>query len=128
MTYLNTDLLAYLVLAVLAVVVVGSAIKVVREYERAVVFTLGRFSGIKGPGLIIIIPAVQQFVRIDLRTRVLDVPSQDVISHDNVSVKVNAVIYFRVIDADKAVPAGRGFHGCNQPTGADDTAVCPGQA
>jgi regulator of protease activity HflC (stomatin/prohibitin superfamily) len=74
-----------------------------REYERAVVFTLGRFSGVKGPGLIILIPFVQQLVRVDLRTVVLDVPSQDVISRDNVSVKVNAVIYFRVIEPERAV-------------------------
>jgi regulator of protease activity HflC (stomatin/prohibitin superfamily) len=80
-----------------------SAIRVLREYERGVVFTLGRFTGVKGPGLIILIPVVQQMVRVDLRTRVLDVPSQDVISRDNVSVKVNAVVYFRVVDADKSV-------------------------
>ena len=67
------------------------------------VFTLGRFWGVKGPGLIIIIPGIQQFVRVDLRTRVLDVPPQDVISRDNVSVRVNAVIYYRVIDAERAV-------------------------
>jgi regulator of protease activity HflC (stomatin/prohibitin superfamily) len=80
-----------------------SAIKILREYERGVVFTLGRFTGVKGPGLIVLVPVVQQMVRVDLRTRVLDVPSQDVISRDNVSVKVSAVIYFRVVDADKAV-------------------------
>ena len=80
-----------------------SAIKVLREYERGVVFTLGRFTGVKGPGLIILVPVVQQMVRVDLRVRVLDVPSQDVISRDNVSVKVSAVVYFRVVDADKAV-------------------------
>jgi regulator of protease activity HflC (stomatin/prohibitin superfamily) len=78
-------------------------IKVMREYERAVVFTLGRFSGVKGPGLIIIIPVVQQIVRVELRTIVMDVPSQDVISRDNVSVKVNAVIYFRVIDPERSI-------------------------
>jgi regulator of protease activity HflC (stomatin/prohibitin superfamily) len=80
-----------------------SAVKVLREYERGVVFTLGRFTGVKGPGLILLVPAVQQMVRVDLRVRVLDVPSQDVISRDNVSVKVSAVVYFRVVDADKAV-------------------------
>ena len=74
-----------------------------REYQRAVVFTWGRFTGVKGPGLILLVPYVQQMVRVDLRTVVLDVPSQDVISRDNVSVKVNAVVYFRVMDADKAV-------------------------
>ena len=79
-----------------------AAIKILREYERGVIFTLGRFTGVKGPGLILLIPFVQQMVRIDLRTLVLDVPTQDVISRDNVSVRVNAVIYFRVIDPEKA--------------------------
>jgi regulator of protease activity HflC (stomatin/prohibitin superfamily) len=79
------------------------SIRVLREYERAVVFMLGRFWRVKGPGLVIIVPFVQQMVRMDLRTRVLDVPPQDVISKDNVSVRVNAVVYFRVIDPEKAV-------------------------
>jgi regulator of protease activity HflC (stomatin/prohibitin superfamily) len=79
------------------------AIRVLREYERGVVFMLGRFWKVKGPGLIIVIPFIQQMVRMDLRTRVLDVPPQDVISKDNVSVKVNAVVYFRVLDPEKAV-------------------------
>jgi len=83
--------------------VVVSAVRVLREYERGVVFQLGRFWGVKGPGLIIIIPLLQQMVRVDLRTVVLDVPTQDVISRDNVSVKVNAVIYFRVVDPEKAI-------------------------
>ena len=78
-----------------------SAIRILREYERAVVFWLGRFQKVKGPGLIIIIPAIQQMVRVELRTIVMDVPSQDVISRDNVSVKVNAVVYFRVVDPQK---------------------------
>jgi regulator of protease activity HflC (stomatin/prohibitin superfamily) len=98
-----TDTLPYLVIAGAIVAVILSAIRIMREYERAVVFTLGRFSGVKGPGLFILVPLVQQMVRVDLRTLVLDVPSQDVISRDNVSVKVNAVIYFRVVDPDKAV-------------------------
>ena len=97
------DNTAYAVIAVLVLVFLFYGIRVMREYERAVVFTLGRYTGVKGPGLIIIIPIVQQMVRVDLRTIVHDVPSQDVISRDNVSVKVNAVIYFRVVDADKAV-------------------------
>ncbi len=80
-----------------------SAIKVLNEYERGVMFTLGRFTGIKGPGLIIVIPIIQSMRKIDLRTIVLDVPKQDVISRDNVSVKVNAVVYFRVTDPAKAV-------------------------
>jgi regulator of protease activity HflC (stomatin/prohibitin superfamily) len=79
------------------------SIRILREYERGVVFLLGRFWKVKGPGLVIIVPFVQQMVRVDLRTRVLDVPPQDVISKDNVSVKVNAVVYFRVIDPEKAV-------------------------
>jgi regulator of protease activity HflC (stomatin/prohibitin superfamily) len=77
--------------------------RVLWEYERGVIFTLGRFWKVKGPGLIIVIPIIQQMVRVDLRTVVMDVPSQDVISRDNVSVKVNAVIYFRVIDPEKAI-------------------------
>src|SRR6266576_2182619 len=80
-----------------------AAFKVMREYERAVVFTLGRFTGVKGPGLIILIPVLQQMVRVDLRTVVLDIPPQDVITRDNVSVKVNAVLYFRVLDPQKAI-------------------------
>jgi regulator of protease activity HflC (stomatin/prohibitin superfamily) len=77
--------------------------RILREYERGVVFLLGRFWKVKGPGLVIVIPIIQQIVKVDLRTRVLDVPEQDVISRDNVSVKVNAVVYFRVIDAEKAI-------------------------
>ncbi|MEJ2644688.1 MAG: slipin family protein [Gammaproteobacteria bacterium] len=85
------------------IIILPLFIKILREYERAVMFTLGRFTGVKGPGLIIMIPLVQQMVRVDLRTIVMDVPSQDVISHDNVSVKVNAVLYFRVIDPERAI-------------------------
>ena len=81
-----------------------------REYERAVVFFLGRFQSVMGPGIIFLIPGVQQVVRVDLRTRVLDVPTQDVISRDNVSVKVNAVIYFRVLDPEKAIVQVEDFH------------------
>jgi regulator of protease activity HflC (stomatin/prohibitin superfamily) len=80
-----------------------SAIRILREYERGVVFMLGRFWKVKGPGLILLIPILQQMVRVDLRTVVMDVPSQDVISRDNVSVKVNAVIYFRVVDPQRAI-------------------------
>ena len=89
-----------------ALLVIGIAYYIVfilREYERGVVFFLGRFQSVMGPGLIALIPGVQQLVRVDLRTRVLDVPSQDVISRDNVSVKVNAVIYFRVFEPEKAI-------------------------
>jgi len=87
----------------LLVLLVVSAFRVLREYERGVVFMLGRFWRVKGPGLVLIIPMVQQMVRVDLRTVVLDVPPQDVISHDNVSVKVNAVVYFRVVDPERAI-------------------------
>jgi regulator of protease activity HflC (stomatin/prohibitin superfamily) len=90
-------------LLVLLVILAFFSLRIFREYERGVVFTLGRFWKVKGPGLVIIIPGIQQVVRVDLRTIVLDVPSQDVISRDNVSVKVSAVIYFRIIDAQKAI-------------------------
>ena len=90
-------------LTILVVIVLAMSIRVLREYERAVVFMLGRFWKVKGPGLILLLPVIQQMVRMDLRTRVLDVPQQDVISRDNVSVKVNAVIYYRILDAAKAV-------------------------
>ncbi|WP_230209871.1 slipin family protein [Solemya velum gill symbiont] len=86
------------------------AIFILREYERGVIFTLGRFWKVKGPGLIIVIPIIQQMVRVDLRTVVMDVPEQDVISRDNVSVKVNAVIYFRVIDPERAIIQVENFY------------------
>jgi regulator of protease activity HflC (stomatin/prohibitin superfamily) len=88
---------------VLVVILLFLSIKIYREYERAVVFLLGRFQAVRGPGLIIIVPGIQQMVRVDLRTVVLDVPPQDVITRDNVSVKVNAVVYFRVVDAQHAI-------------------------
>ena len=91
----------YVVLAV--VFLLFTAIKILKEYERGVVFLLGRFYKVKGPGLIIIIPGIQKMVRVDLRLIVMDVPTQDVISKDNVSVKVNAVIYFRVVDPERAI-------------------------
>ncbi|MDP3743340.1 MAG: slipin family protein [Methylotenera sp.] len=87
----------------LALVLIASSVRILREYERGVVFQLGRFWKVKGPGLIILIPGIQQMVRVDLRTVVFDVPSQDVISRDNVSVQVNAVVYFRVVDPAKAI-------------------------
>ena len=90
-----------IIVAVLALI--ASALRVLREYERAVVFLLGRYQGVKGPGLIIIIPLLQQMVRVDLRTIVMDVPTQDLITRDNVSVQVNAVLYFKVLDPDHAV-------------------------
>jgi regulator of protease activity HflC (stomatin/prohibitin superfamily) len=85
------------------IIVLSSSIKILREYERAVVFRLGRLINTKGPGVIILIPIVDKMVRISLRTIVMDVPSQDIITKDNVSLKVNAVVYFRVIEAEKAV-------------------------
>jgi regulator of protease activity HflC (stomatin/prohibitin superfamily) len=88
---------------VLFAVLVVSALRVLREYERGVVFLLGRFWRVKGPGLVLIVPGVQQMVRVDLRVVTLDVPPQDVISRDNVSVKVSAVVYFRVVDPQKAI-------------------------
>lgn len=87
----------------LVILIAFASIRVLREYDRAVVFFLGRFQRVKGPGLIIIVPVIQQMVRVDLRTVVMDVPSQDVISRDNVSVKVNAVVYFRVLDPERAI-------------------------
>ncbi|MFZ5462330.1 MAG: slipin family protein [Pseudomonadota bacterium] len=89
--------------AFVLVLLIVSSIRILREYERGVVFLIGRFWRVKGPGLVIVVPGIQQMVRVDLRTIVFDVPSQDVISRDNVSVKVNAVLYFRVIDPQKAI-------------------------
>jgi len=91
------------ILLALLVILLASAFRILREYERGVVFMLGRFHKVKGPGLVIIIPVLQQMERVDLRTMVLDVPSQDLITRDNVTVKVNAVIYFRVVDPQHAI-------------------------
>ena len=91
------------IILVILLLLVASSLRILREYERAVVFQLGRFWRVKGPGLVILIPGVQQMVRVDLRIVVVDVPSQDVISRDNVTLKVNAVLYFRVVDAQLAV-------------------------
>ena len=100
---MNIDFLYFVgTIVVLLVLLLANTIKILREYERGVVFTLGRFDKVKGPGLIIIIPFIQQIVRVDLRVIVMDVPTQDVISYDNVSVKVNAVVYYRVVDPEKA--------------------------
>lgn len=95
--------IGYAGLAVVLLILVVSSLRILREYERGVIFMLGRFWGVKGPGLIVVIPGIQQMVRVDLRTVVMDVPSQDVISRDNVSVKVNAVVYFRVLDPERAI-------------------------
>jgi len=101
---MNVETLYFIAtVAVLLVLVLANTIKILREYERGVIFTLGRFDKVKGPGIIIVIPIIQQIVRVDLRTIVMDVPTQDVISFDNVSVKVNAVVYYRVVDPEKAI-------------------------
>jgi len=105
---MTLTMIAYIAVALF--IILPFIIKIIREYVRAVVFTFGRFTSVKGPGLIIIIPFVQQIVRVDLRTIVMDVPSQDVISRDNVSVEVNAVVYFRVIDPERAIIQVENFH------------------
>ncbi len=92
-----------IIVAGVFVALLASSFRILREYQRAVVFLLGRFQRVKGPGLVIIIPIVQQMVRVDLRTVVLDIPTQDLITRDNVSVKVNAVLYFRVVDPQRAI-------------------------
>ena len=96
-------MIAIIILAVLVLILLFSAIHILKEYERGVIFTLGRFWKVKGPGLIVVVPMIQQIMRVQLRTVVMDVPSQDVISRDNVSVRVNAVVYFRVIDPQRAI-------------------------
>lgn len=102
--------MSFIAVLVLVIAILVSAFRILREYERGVVFQLGRFWKVKGPGLILVIPGLQQMVRVDLRTLVLDVPTQDVISRDNVSVKVNAVVYYRVLDAEKAIIQVEDYH------------------
>ncbi|MCQ4306926.1 slipin family protein [Pseudomonas stutzeri] len=102
--------MSFIAVLVLLIALLASTFRILREYERGVVFQLGRFWKVKGPGLIMIIPGIQQMVRVDLRTLVLDVPTQDVISRDNVSVKVNAVVYYRVLDAEKAIIQVEDYH------------------
>jgi regulator of protease activity HflC (stomatin/prohibitin superfamily) len=91
------------IVIVVAFVLVGATVRILREYERAVVFTLGRFDKVKGPGLVLLLPFIQQMVRVDLRIQVIEIPSQDVISHDNVSMKVDAVLYFKVTNPERAI-------------------------
>ncbi len=91
------------IIVIVAFVLIGATIRILREYERAVVFTLGRFDKVKGPGLVLLIPFIQQMVRVDLRIQVIEIPSQDVISHDNVSMKVDAVLYFKVVNPERAI-------------------------
>jgi regulator of protease activity HflC (stomatin/prohibitin superfamily) len=100
---MSSTLLLFSPLIVLLIALIGASVKILREYERGVVFMLGRFTGVKGPGLILLVPLLQQMVRVDQRTQVLDVPGQDVISRDNVSVRVSAVIYFRVVGPEPSV-------------------------
>ncbi len=100
---------SYIFISILVLLLI-SAFRILREYERGVIFMLGRFYSVKGPGFIIVIPLIQQMERVDLRTIVMDVPTQDVISRDNVSVKVNAVVYFRVIEPDKAIIQVENFY------------------
>ncbi|MBY4677351.1 slipin family protein [Marinobacterium arenosum] len=100
----------YMTLGALILALLISTFRILREYERGVIFMLGRFYRVKGPGLIIVIPLIQAMVRVDIRTVVMDVPTQDVISRDNVSVKVNAVIYYRVVDSQKAIINVENFH------------------
>jgi len=92
-----------IIITAIALALLATTFRVLREYERGVVFMLGRFQRVKGPGLVIIIPIIQQMVRVDLRTKVLDIPTQDLITRDNVSVKVNAVLYFRAVDPENAI-------------------------
>jgi regulator of protease activity HflC (stomatin/prohibitin superfamily) len=95
--------LSILYIVLIVVFIVGASVRIMKEYERGVVFTLGRYTSVKGPGLILLLPYIQKMDKVDLRTVVLDVPSQDVISRDNVSVQVNAVVYFRVMEPEKAI-------------------------
>jgi len=100
---------AFLTVIIIGLFILANAIRILREYERGIIFRLGRLIGAKGPGLILLIPVVDRMVKVSLRVVTMDVPSQDVITKDNVTVKVNAVIYFRVIDASKAIVAVEDF-------------------
>jgi regulator of protease activity HflC (stomatin/prohibitin superfamily) len=91
------------IIFIFTAIVVFASVKILRQYERAVVFTLGKFQGVKGPGLVLLIPFVQEMVRVDMRIQVIEIPTQDVISRDNVSMKVDAVLYFKVVDPERAI-------------------------
>ncbi len=108
------------IVAFFAITVLSAAIKIVQEYERGVVFRLGRFVGVRGPGLIFLIPFVERMVKVDLRTITLDIPAQEVITRDNVTVSVNAVAYFRALDPEKAVIER--LHACHLTDRPDDVA------
>jgi regulator of protease activity HflC (stomatin/prohibitin superfamily) len=103
MSFNIASALIFMALVVIGIFLLTSAVKILREYERAVVFTLGRFRGVRGQGLVLLIPFIQEMVRVDLRIQVIEIPSQDVISHDNVSMKVDAVLYFNVTDPERAI-------------------------
>ena len=109
---MNVDyelIVPFIVLVALTLTLVVSAVKILREYQRAVVFTFGRFTKVKGPGIVLLIPFVQQMVRVDLRIQVIEIPSQDVISRDNVSMKVDAVLYFNVVNPERAIVQVQSF-------------------
>ena len=95
--------MTFAIIALIALIFIVSFFRILKEYERGVIFTLGRFWKVKGPGLIIVVPLIQQMIRIELRTVVLTIPEQDIISRDNISIRVSAVVYFRVIDPEIAV-------------------------
>src|ERR1700722_4622908 len=101
MNYLYMSIIPIVLIA--ALFLITATVKILREYERAVVFTLGRFEKVKGPGLVLLLPFIQEMVRVDLRIQVIEIPSQDVISHDNVSMKVDAVLYFNVVNPERAI-------------------------
>lgn len=103
MIFFDMDTVFSLIVLIVLLILVAKIFRILREYERGVIFTLGRFTGVKGPGLVVVIPFLQQIVRVDLRVVTLDIPPQDVISRDNVSVQVNAVVYFRVVAPEKAI-------------------------
>jgi regulator of protease activity HflC (stomatin/prohibitin superfamily) len=122
--------LELVLLTVFAIIILANAIRILREYERGVVFRLGRLiqGGVKGPGLVLLVPIVDKMVKVSLRTVVMDVPPQDIITQDNVSLKVNAVIYFRVIAPQKAIHRSRKFSSCNFSTLTDNAKKRVGQS
>ena len=120
---MTTVLVVLSVFVVLIAVLVGMSVRVLREYERAVVFRLGRLITLKGPGLVILVPAIDRMERVSLRTVTLKIPVQEVITRDNVPVKVTAVTYFRVVDADRSISRGRGFSGRHLTDRPDHTAL-----
>ena len=116
------------IVLIVAFVLVTASVRILREYERAVVFTLGRFQKVKGPGLVLLIPFFQEMVRVDLRIQVIEIPSQDVISRDNVSMKVDAVLYFNVVNPERAIIQVQSLPSCHHHARADDPARRAGAA